>query len=315
METDNKINISITILTFNRCDLLRELLLSLNSLQYQPLEIIVVDNHSEDDTQQIVTTEFPSVIYNRLAENIGIAARNIAMGQAQGDVLITLDDDVFGLDDQAILNILDLFQVNKNLGAVNFKVVNHIDGAISNWIHHCRQEDFSEKEFLTYEITEGAVAFRKSVLDKVGYYQEYFFLSHEGPDLAFRILESGHDVIYSNKVCLTHCHSQLGRKKWFKYYYDTRNHIWLAIRNFPVTYGAVYLARGLFSMLVYSARDGYLFYWMKAIIDGIRGIGRAYEGRKVLSQETMDTIRVIDKDRPSLGYMIKQKLFKRGIRP
>lgn len=306
--------VTIIVLTFNRCELLKELMIELSRLTYKSLEIIVVDNHSTDGTERLIQTEFPQICYIRTAANLGASARNFGMERAGGDILLTLDDDVRGINDMDILKIDKLFKARPKLAAVNFKVIDHQTRRICNWVHHCRAEQFGDREFATYEITEGAVAFRRSALDQAGYYPDSFFLSHEGPDLAFRLIDRGYDVIYSPCIEVIHCHSHLGRRSWLNYYYDSRNQLWLAVRNFPASYAAIYLARGLVSMMVYSIRDRYFKYWLRGVADGLMGIGTVWAQRRVLKKKTVCRIRALDKNRPSLGYMIKTRLLKKGVR-
>jgi GT2 family glycosyltransferase len=307
----NKLPMSICILSYNRCNLLRYLLIELSRLQYQPLEILVVDNHSEDATERMMKEEFSGVVYIRTERNLGAVARNRGMKGAKGEVIITLDDDVRGIKDVDIESLSEMFTRNSVLGAVNFRVVNQ-DGKTCNWVHHCREEEYYDQEFTTYEITEGAVAFRKKALECSGYYPESFFLSHEGPDLAFRILENGYNVLYSAKVKVEHLFAEESRKPWRNYYYDTRNQLWLAARLFPLSYAVAYLWRGLISMLIYSVRDGYFRYYAKAIRDGLAGMREALKERHVLSKSTMTVIRNIESKRPSAAYSVRKKLFKRG---
>jgi len=307
MDNINSLSVSVCILTYNRCSLLRGLLEELGNIVCASIEIIVIDNHSEDLTQEMMTADYVNIKYVRTEKNIGASARNIAMKAAKGDIIVTLDDDIRGLGEREIETLVRKFSEDPTLGAANFKVMNS-EGHICNWVHHCRQEDFCDKEFLTYEITEGAVAFRRKTLERSGYYSESFFLSHEGPDLAFRIIESGFKVIYLASVGVTHYFANEGREPWRNYYYDTRNQLWLAVRNFPITYALVYLGRGLFSMLVYSIRDGYFSYWVKAIVDGIAGLKQVVSERNVLSDATMKIVKRIDSLRPSLAYMIKKRL-------
>lgn len=306
--------ISIAILTYNRGPLLKELLSGLSSLHYKPLEVIVVDNCSEDETPQIVSREFPNVIYERLSKNIGAAARNVGLKRAAGDIVITLDDDILGIHDEALLRISHHFAHSPQLGALNFKVIDYFTGEICNWVHHRDVEAYGEKEFCTYEITEGAVAFRRDGLAKAGYYPEHFFLSHEGPDLAFRLIDSGYDVVYTHEIAVQHKHSNLGRRNWLNYYYDTRNQLWVAARNLPLFYGLLYLSRGLASMLFYSIRDGYLLYWLRAVRDGVKGLDEALRARKVIREDTIKYIKQIDRFRPSVGYLMRERILKRGIR-
>jgi len=307
MDNRNSLSVSICVLTYNRSSLLRGLLEELRNITCAPIEIIVIDNHSEDKTQEMMTSDFVTIKYVRTERNIGASARNIAMKAAKGDIIVTLDDDIRGLGEKGIETLVGKFSEDPTLGAANFRVMNS-EGYICNWVHHCRQEEFYDKEFLTYEITEGAVAFRRKTLEHSGYYSESFFLSHEGPDLAFRIIESGFGVIYLASVGVTHYFANEGRELWRNYYYDTRNQLWLAVRNFPITYAFVYLGRGLFSMLVYSIRDGYVSYWFKAIVDGIAGLKQVVAERNVLSDATMKIVKRIDSQRPSLAYMIKKRL-------
>lgn len=305
--------ITISILTYNRSSVLCILMDQLESLKYEPLEIIVIDNHSTDNTAIIVKERYPTVNLIRTDKNIGVLARNIGMKQAKGDIIITLDDDITDLSDEHLVNILSIFQKRPRLGALNFKILDQ-QGQICCWAHHCTVENNHDKDFLTYEITEGAVAFRKTCLEQSGYYPKGFFISHEGPDLAFRIFENGFDVMYSNKVQVTHRYSDDARELWRNYYYDTRNQFWLAARNFPLSYSIGYLMRGVISMLIYSIRDRYFMYWLKAIKDAILGLREAMQERKILSSHTMNIIKQIDSSRPDILYIIKRRLFSKGMR-
>ena len=310
----NGLKITISILTYNRAPVLKGLLSELGALTYRPLEIIVVDNCSADDTQQMIQEEFEFVRYFRTSENMGAVARNIGMENADGEIIITLDDDISGIKDEDLALIGKIFRDRPTIGAVNFKIIDYFNGNICNWAHHCEVEKYSETEFHTYEITEGAVAFRKKAIQIVGYYPTSFFLSHEGPDLAFRLIDSGFDVIYSNKIAVRHSHSDMGRKSWLNYYYDTRNQLWLAIRHFPPAYAIKYLTRGWLSMLVYSVRDGFFLYWLKGIKDGIKNTPEVIKNRKVLTKRTMAIINRIDERRPNLYRLIKIRLGKKGVR-
>lgn len=305
--------ITITVLSFNRVRLLRNLLQELRNLKYCDLEVIVVDNCSTDGTGSMVKSEFPDVIFHQTKENIGVGARNIGLRMATGELIVTLDDDIISFHDEDLESLVRFFSERKSLGAVNFKVIEPETGSLVNWVHHCRAEEYCDREFITYEITEGAVAFRKEALEKSGYYPEKFFISHEGPDLAFRLWDSGYEVIYSNVVTVKHFKAKEGRTAWRNYYYDTRNQYWLAGRNMPLGYALTYLARGQISMLVYSVRDGYFKYWLKAVYDGVKGLGETLRERKVLGDNTMKLLKEIDCKRPGYAYMIRKRLFQRKI--
>ena len=117
--------ISICILTYNRGSLLKNLLLSIENLKYDPMEIIVIDNCSEDNTQQMMMYEFHYVNYIRTEKNIGAAARNLGLKRATGDILVTLDDDIIGITDAHLNSLTEYFSLRPNLGAINFKVLDY----------------------------------------------------------------------------------------------------------------------------------------------------------------------------------------------
>lgn len=283
-------------------------------IEYKPLEIIVVDNASTDNTMHMIRSYTDKIKYIRNDRNVGVSARNIGLKNAEGSVVITLDDDVLGIDDSYIGILVDKFSASPRLGAINFKVIDPATGKLCNWVHHRDPLTSGDKEFLTYEITEGAVAFRTEALRAAGFYAECFFISHEGPDLALRMLDAGYDVIYSNLVSVLHYRSNLGRKDWLKYYFDTRNQFWLAARNFPIPYTAEYLFRGLCSMFLYSLRDGYARYWLRAVRDGLCGLPEVLCDRRVLKAETMEKVRYIDSERPAVAGLIRNRLLRKGVR-
>ena len=54
-------NVSVVVPTFNRVDFVLEAIKSISSQTFQPLEIILVDNNSKDNTTEIVAEHFKSV--------------------------------------------------------------------------------------------------------------------------------------------------------------------------------------------------------------------------------------------------------------
>lgn len=306
--------VSVVILTYNRGEILVGLLRSLQKLSYKNLEIIVIDNNSEDNTELLVKRQFPEILYDKTNENIGIAARNIGISKATGDIVITLDDDIQIDDNFNVARLIEIFTNRASIGAVCFKILDTDSGEISNWCHHYDKRIFSNIEFITDEITEGAVAFRKSVFSDVGYYPTNFFISHEGHDLLCRMLNLSYITIYSPDVCVSHRTHKSGRTNWRRYYYDTRNQILLVIRNYPICYGIKYLLRGLSAMLIYSLRDGYVKYWAKGVIDGFVNIPNALNDRNPMNKKSITLLKMISKNRPSMIYMFRERLFKNGIR-
>jgi GT2 family glycosyltransferase len=305
--------VSVVVLTFNRTELLRSNLTEMYRFRNSLRDIIVVDNSTQDGTAQLIRTRFPEVTYVHNETNIGIAGRNIGMRLAEGDIIATLDDDVMGLSIHDIEYIQTQFARDHRLGALCFRVLDYSTHNICNWCHHRRAELDGLGSFLTYEISEGAVAFRREALLCSGYYYEKLFISHEGRDLAYRLMNHGYAVKYDGNIAVYHHHAKAGRTSWRRYYYDTRNAIWIAVRNMPFAYALRYVALTLVAMAIYSLRDGYISYWAKAVKDGLMAWREIYSDRTVWNDQTRRWCREIDSDRPHLFYMIKKRLLRKGI--
>jgi GT2 family glycosyltransferase len=310
--TTSPLAISIVVLTYNRLESLRGLLTELATLTYPDLEIIVVDNFSEVPADTLQPT-FPKARFLRSPSNLGTGGRNIGMAEARGEIVVCLDDDVGGLTDEALWKLGPMF-ANPKIAGVCFKVIEAQTGRITNWVHHKPVEKFADARFPTYEITEGAVAFRRDVAARAGFYPASFFISHEGPDLAFRIMELGYDIEYDPSISVIHAYSPLARASWRNYYYDTRNTFWLVARNCPFFFGMAILIRQNGAMLIYSVRDGFVRWWLRGLWDGLRGLPAAFRERKTLSRDTMRKIAYIDHERPGILHMLQKRLFQRGIK-
>jgi GT2 family glycosyltransferase len=303
--------VSIVILTYNRPDEIRNNVEKLLVLNTKSIEIIVVDNASEVSVKTFLPADDRLKLIE-LEKNIGVGGRNVGILEATGEIVITLDDDVTGITDNAIKKIINQFN-EKDVAAVNFKVIDEKTHEITNWCHHRKKEIYANSVFDTYEISEGAVAFRKDILIEAGLYPRFFFISHEGPDLAIRIMDLGYRVIYNPAVTVKHSHCQIARVSWRRYYYDTRNVIWLAMRSFPLLQGARIIIMGVGPMLVYSLRDGYFRYWCKGVYESIYKLRLCLQSRKRISNNTLEKYNTIRSFNPSIVYLVKQRLFKKSV--
>lgn len=89
------IKISICIPTYNRSDLLRQTLRSVQRQTVLPFEVLVVDNCSTDDTPQVVKEfDLPCLRYVRNKKNLGMVGNwNECVKQAKGNYLTFLHSD------------------------------------------------------------------------------------------------------------------------------------------------------------------------------------------------------------------------------
>ncbi len=86
--------VSVIIPSHNRAGVLPRALDSVLDQQLPALEIILVDDASDDATEQLIKSRYPQIRYLKLPRNRGVsAARNLGIAEAEGDWIALLDSD------------------------------------------------------------------------------------------------------------------------------------------------------------------------------------------------------------------------------
>lgn len=131
MMTDSRKLVSINITTYNRAHLLPRCLDSVLKQRYPNMEVVVVDDCSSDDTQQVMDVyqkKDVRVKYIRHAVNKGNAyARNTALQNCRGYYVAFMDDDDEWIDEQKISKQVQIFEEARHkLGIVcsGVKIIN-----------------------------------------------------------------------------------------------------------------------------------------------------------------------------------------------
>ena len=86
-------SVSVVVPTYNRAHLINRALQSVVSQTYVPLDLIVVEDGSSDDTCERVGIEYPQATLLSQSNRGGSAARNRGVSVAQGDWVAFLDSD------------------------------------------------------------------------------------------------------------------------------------------------------------------------------------------------------------------------------
>src|SRR5215212_701428 len=90
--------VTIVFLVYNRREELRRSLREMTERADYPgdrLDVIVVDNASEDGSAEMVRSEFPDVRLVRRERNVGVSGWNDGFAAARGDWVLALDDDCY----------------------------------------------------------------------------------------------------------------------------------------------------------------------------------------------------------------------------
>jgi GT2 family glycosyltransferase len=271
------------------------------------VEIIVVDNNSTDGTDVLMKKYGDRIVYLRRSGNGGAVARSDGMRAARGEIVVTLDDDVHLLRDDELRRIIDFFDAHPAAAAVNFKIVDDRAHQLMpfHWYHPRPHERWAEETFETDYISEGAVAFRRAALEVAGYYPEDFFISHEGIDLALRLVNAGFAVFYTGGVAVVHKYSLLERASWRNAYYNTRNYIWLVVKYDPFPAVVWHLAYRLLTTLAFCLRSGHFLWYLRAVRDGFLGLPRQLRSRRPLTPDARRRLRDIRRLKPGFFYKLR----------
>ncbi len=215
--------LSVLVVSFNTRDLLRK---SLQSTEVACAdishEIIVVDNASHDGSADMVEKEFPHMVLVRAPHNLGFAAaNNLGRRSAKGTYIAIVNPDAFP-EAGALRKAVDRMVQNPQVGMAGGLLIGK-DGqfepsarlfpsplndllAISGLSAKYSKSRFFGRFDRTWadpyqpasvDWVPGAFAVIKNeTIEKVGFFDERFFLYYEEVDLCYRLRQAGYTIEY-----------------------------------------------------------------------------------------------------------------------
>ncbi len=224
--------VSCIIVSWNVHELLKKCIQSILERSYSfPVEVIVVDNASQDGSAEMVAQNFPAVKLICNSENRGFgAACNQGIAVASGEYVFFLNPDS-QLENGALETLVSYMDAHPDVG-MSAPQIRNGDGSIQQSVRRF-PTTFSQlfillklrrfasripvlrKYFaLDFDYTQdaqeidqpmgAALLIRTSVLKKVGVFDERFFIWFEEVDLCRRIKESGQKINYLSSAQVTH---------------------------------------------------------------------------------------------------------------
>lgn len=238
---------SIIIPHFNGRHHLSDCFDSLRQQSCPDFEILLVDNGSSDGTQELVRAQYPEVRLIELGENRGFTgACNAGWAAAQGEIIILLNNDT-AVHPYWLSEIIRAFDERPEVGSVASKMLlfdrrDHIhtagdfyrvDGIPGNRGVWQKDEGQYDQEEYVFSACGGAAAYRRKVLQIVGFLDDDFFFSCEDVDLGWRINLAGWRVLYVPTAVVYHKLKATGGSVTGSYY-DGRNFLYLIWKNYPI---------------------------------------------------------------------------------
>jgi GT2 family glycosyltransferase len=213
----NKPLVSIVIITRNRKEDLKRCLDSIVRQSYNLREIIVVDNGSEIPVSHWIKKEYHKVIVITSEKNLGGAGgRNLGIKYAKGKYILFIDDDAYA--DKALVEELLTVLKGKEVGVVQPKIYDSEQKDVLQGIGHgfnfftgrvygigIREKDKGQFEKVIEIPMAGCTwMVKRSLIEKIGNYDEDLFIPYEDTDFSFRAHKAGYKVLYVPKGKVWH---------------------------------------------------------------------------------------------------------------
>ena len=186
--------VSVIVLTYNRADMVKEAINSILSQTFEDFELIVVDNESTDNTEEVIKSYADERIRYFKHRNNGLIAvnRNYGIGKAQGEYIAFCDDDDLWMPEK-LEKQAKLLDSDKELGLV-YSACYSIDengnskGDTNLSTSKPLRGNVFDKLFQNNFIPMLTVMVRREVLSKVGEFDPKYIIALDH-DLWLRIAE------------------------------------------------------------------------------------------------------------------------------
>ncbi|HKM45463.1 MAG TPA: glycosyltransferase family 2 protein [Dysgonamonadaceae bacterium] len=248
------IKTSVVILNWNGAELLKKFLPTvLKYTQSADCEVVVADNHSSDNSVEVLMSEFPSVKLILLDKNYGFAeGYNRALKEVTAKYVVLLNSDIETTDNW-LEPLIDHLENNPDTAAVQPKILSYADkskfeyaGAAGGFIDRygypfCRgrildelEEDRGQYNNIEriFWATGACLCMRLTEYEKTGGLDGDFFAHMEEIDLCWRLQSRGKSIVCVPQSTVYHVGgASLNSESPRKTYLNFRNNLLMIYKN------------------------------------------------------------------------------------
>lgn len=299
---------SIILVNYNGRELLPACLKSLENQSYRDFEVLIVDNCSTDGSlSEIHNIMKENQIAARirvipLDTNSGFSGGNLAgLKQSSGEFIGLLNNDAEA-DVGWLEELVKAMDSHPGVGICASKMLvygtNVIDSAgimYSTSLKGFNRGEGEERQMqcqqdYVFGACGGAVLYRRTMIDHVGFLDPDFFLIHEDVDVSFRAQLGGWKVLYVPSAVVHHkVRSTIRRNSDIAVFYTLRNAEFVKIKNVPVLLFLKYLpqfAVGLITEFFYFAlRHKRFRLYLRAKLEVLRMLPTMWGKRRAIMRD------------------------------
>jgi GT2 family glycosyltransferase len=249
-----------------------------------------VDNGSTDGSSDYVTN-LPSSIYKKIIikNNMGSAyAHSKGMQLAEGKYVITIDDDCF-LMPIVVERTVEIFEAHQNLAGIGYGFLNpnvNFDETAYKSDIEINSEEFDFSDSYESMVATSGAAFRKSALEKIGYYDLNWFYMTEDVELCMNLIAHGYNTVKISKLIAHHKSSPVNRNFDHIAFQGTRGVIWLMFKYYPLSIMLQSLFKFINKSIYYTIINKKLVY-LKGIIASLKKINYVVTNRKSIEDSIL----------------------------
>jgi GT2 family glycosyltransferase len=304
--------IAVVVVNWNGAHLLPTCLSSLRQQTWRDFETILVDNGSADDSLALLQRDFPEVRVIPLQENLGLAGgTNAGIAATDAPIIATLNNDTEA-DPRWLEELKLALDAHPEAGSVASKLllfdrrdVIHsagdfygVDGVPGNRGVWERDDGRFGQSELIFGACAGAAAYRRTMLDDVGLFEDSFFMYCEDVDLAFRGQLLGYRCVFAPAAVVYHMLSATGGGPLASYYCG-RNFLRVIVRDMPRELLGRVWPRVLLAQLRFTweslvhAREPAARARLRGQFDGLRELPRMLHERREIQRRRRVPIRYL----------------------
>jgi GT2 family glycosyltransferase len=232
--------LSIIILNYKSANLIKYQLQKLANYNFEfESEIIVVDNNSQDNIEEIIKKNFPNIKFIKSEVNLGYpAGNNLGIKNAQGKYILILNPDI-RIKKEVIEKMMEFMKNNQNAGLVAPRL-NNANQSIQHtcyrfpnlyypfyrrtslgktkagqkWLNNFLMKDFDHQSIKKVDWVMGSCLLLKKedALEK-NMHDENFFLYLSDMDLCRNLWSENKAVYYLGNISAIHLHQKASAEK------------------------------------------------------------------------------------------------------
>lgn len=218
----------------------------LHKNQYEPVELIVVDNGSADNPVPGWQERFPGVIFIRSEKNLGFAGgNNLGLQAARGAYFFLINNDT-EVDALTIGKLVHTMEAHPGVGVLSPQIRYYDHPEKVQYLGYTRMNYFTGRNRAEADMDAvrppgptgyahgAAMMLRRGAVDTAGLMDESYFLYYEELDWCERIRKAGFDIWVEPRALIYHKESlSVGVQSPLKEYYMIRNRMLFQRRHAP----------------------------------------------------------------------------------